>query len=147
MEVAKEVKVVEGFVVPSKKEKRKLANCLSEIIMYFLTLIFIDKIYRSEMRSWYFVMNLGLHFLDSMDSYLQFFHIIFPNLLSYSLQPLHRELYSMHAANFFVPSFLKAINENSEESFRRIMSEPSPGIYKFEMLQPQFCEKLLSEVP
>ncbi|XP_023550033.1 uncharacterized PKHD-type hydroxylase At1g22950-like [Cucurbita pepo subsp. pepo] len=61
-------------------------------------------------------------------------------------QPLHRELYSMHAANFFVPSFLKAINENSEESFRRIMSEPSPGIYKFEMLQPQFCEKLLSEV-
>lgn len=53
----------------------------------------------------------------------------------------------MHAANFFVPSFLKAINENSEESFRRIMSEPSPGIYKFEMLQPQFCEKLLSEVP
>ncbi|KAJ8550803.1 hypothetical protein K7X08_000173 [Anisodus acutangulus] len=28
-------------------------------------------------------------------------------------QPLHRELYTMHAASFFVPSFLKAVNENT----------------------------------
>ncbi|KAM4097220.1 hypothetical protein ACJW30_08G164800 [Castanea mollissima] len=61
-------------------------------------------------------------------------------------QPLHRELYTMHEANFFVPSFLKAIAENTEESFRSIMAEPSPGIYTFEMLQPRFCELLLSEV-
>ncbi|KAK9277752.1 hypothetical protein L1049_007299 [Liquidambar formosana] len=61
-------------------------------------------------------------------------------------QPLHRELYTMHATTFFVPSFLKAINENSEESFRSIMSEPSPGVYTFEMLQPRFCELLLYEV-
>ncbi|XP_050273616.1 2-oxoglutarate and iron-dependent oxygenase domain-containing protein CP2-like [Quercus robur] len=60
-------------------------------------------------------------------------------------QPLHRELYT-HEANFFVPSFLKAIAENTEESFRSIMVEPSPGIYTFEMLQPRFCELLLSEV-
>lgn len=52
----------------------------------------------------------------------------------------------MHAANFFLPSFLKAINENTEESFRSIMVEPSPGVYTFEMLQPHFCELLLSEV-
>ncbi|KAK3036726.1 hypothetical protein RJ639_030550 [Escallonia herrerae] len=61
-------------------------------------------------------------------------------------QPLHRELYSMQAANFFVPSFLKAINDNAEESFRNIMSEPSPGVFTFEMLQPRFCEMLLAEV-
>ncbi|KAA8532628.1 hypothetical protein F0562_032556 [Nyssa sinensis] len=61
-------------------------------------------------------------------------------------QPLHRELYTMHAANFFVPSFLKAINENSVEGFRNIMSEPSPGVLTFEMLRPRFCELLLSEV-
>lgn len=52
----------------------------------------------------------------------------------------------MHAANFFVPSFLKAISENSEESFRNIMTEPSPGVFTFEMLQPRFCEMLLAEV-
>lgn len=61
-------------------------------------------------------------------------------------QPLHRELYTMNASNFFLPSFLKAISENTEESFRSIMSEPTPGVYTFEMLQPRFCDLLLSEV-
>lgn len=61
-------------------------------------------------------------------------------------QPLHRELYAMHPATFFAPQFLKAINDNTEESFRSIMSEPSPGVYTFEMFQPHFCELLLHEV-
>ncbi|KAK2635294.1 hypothetical protein Ddye_030086 [Dipteronia dyeriana] len=61
-------------------------------------------------------------------------------------RPLNRELYTMHATNFFVPSFLKAINDNTVESFKSIMTESSPGIYTFEMLQPHFCEMLLSEV-
>ncbi|KAG6391660.1 hypothetical protein SASPL_149417 [Salvia splendens] len=65
---------------------------------------------------------------------------------SLSSQRLHLELYSMHPTNFFVPSFLKAINENTEQAFRNIMSEPSPGIFTFEMLQPRFCEMLLAEV-
>lgn len=52
----------------------------------------------------------------------------------------------MHATDFFVPSFLKAINDNTEESFRSIMSEPTPGIFTFEMLQPHFCEMFLTEV-
>lgn len=52
----------------------------------------------------------------------------------------------MNASNFFLPSFLKAISENTEESFRSIMSEPTPGVYTFEMLQPRFCDLLLSEV-
>ncbi|GLU12958.1 hypothetical protein SLE2022_296110 [Rubroshorea leprosula] len=61
-------------------------------------------------------------------------------------QPLHRELYTIHPEAFFVSSFLKAINDNGEESFRSIMSEPSPGVFTFEMLQPRFCELLVSEV-
>ncbi|XP_068491604.1 2-oxoglutarate and iron-dependent oxygenase domain-containing protein CP2-like isoform X2 [Phaseolus vulgaris] len=61
-------------------------------------------------------------------------------------RPLHREIYTMDAENFFRPSFLRAIKENTEASFRSIMAEPSAGIYTFEMLQPQFCKKLMSEV-
>ncbi|GLU04685.1 hypothetical protein SLE2022_218210 [Rubroshorea leprosula] len=61
-------------------------------------------------------------------------------------QPLCKELYTMNAAYFFVPSFLYAINENKEESFRSVMAEPVSGVFTFEMLQPQFCDLLLSEV-
>ena len=52
----------------------------------------------------------------------------------------------MHADNFFLPSFREAVRENTEESFRSIMTEPSPGVFAFEMLQPHFCGLLLSEV-
>ena len=52
----------------------------------------------------------------------------------------------MDAENFFVPSFLRAIKENTEANFRSIMAEPCKGVYTFEMLQPQFCKKLMSEV-
>ncbi|KAK4280743.1 hypothetical protein QN277_012324 [Acacia crassicarpa] len=61
-------------------------------------------------------------------------------------QPLHRELRTLNPTMFFVPAFLKAINDNTEQSFRSIMSEPIPGIFTFEMLQPRFCELLLYEV-
>ncbi|KAK7343438.1 hypothetical protein VNO77_12185 [Canavalia gladiata] len=60
--------------------------------------------------------------------------------------PLHKEIYCMDAENFFSPSFLRAIKENTEASFKSIMAEPCGGIYTFEMLQPQFCEMLVSEV-
>lgn len=52
----------------------------------------------------------------------------------------------MNTAKFFVPSFLEAIKNNTEEGFRRVISESSPGVYTFEMLQPCFCEMLMSEV-
>ncbi|CAJ2630630.1 unnamed protein product [Trifolium pratense] len=60
--------------------------------------------------------------------------------------PLHKEIYTMHSENFFTPSFLRAIKANTAASFRSIMAEPSRGIYTFEMLQPHFCEMLVSEV-
>ncbi|XP_065881519.1 2-oxoglutarate and iron-dependent oxygenase domain-containing protein CP2-like [Euphorbia lathyris] len=61
-------------------------------------------------------------------------------------QPLHKELHAINAANFFVPSFLKAINESTEQSIRSIVVEPTPGVFLFEMLQPNFCEMLMAEV-
>ncbi|TKY61025.1 PKHD-type hydroxylase [Spatholobus suberectus] len=61
-------------------------------------------------------------------------------------KPRHQEIYAIDPTTFFVPSFLKAIHDNTKESFRSIMSEPTPGIFTFEMLQPHFCELLLSEV-
>ncbi|XP_074590082.1 2-oxoglutarate and iron-dependent oxygenase domain-containing protein CP2-like isoform X1 [Curcuma longa] len=67
-------------------------------------------------------------------------------LMSAYQQPLHKELYNLHPSAFFMPSFVKAINDNTDESFRNILSEPSPGIYTFSMLQPSFCEMLLDEV-
>ncbi|KAL9291825.1 putative oxoglutarate/iron-dependent dioxygenase [Arabidopsis thaliana] len=61
-------------------------------------------------------------------------------------QPLHKELYTLVPTVCFVPAFLKAINENTEESFRNIISEPSPGVFVFDMLQPSFCEMMLAEI-
>ncbi|RZB92578.1 putative PKHD-type hydroxylase isoform B [Glycine soja] len=61
-------------------------------------------------------------------------------------QPLHRELYSVDPATFFVPTFLRAINDNTEQSIRSIVSEPSPGIFIFDIFQTHFCELLLSEI-
>lgn len=52
----------------------------------------------------------------------------------------------MNPTAFFVPTFLKAISDNTEQSFRSIISEPSPDIYVFQMFQPEFCELLQAEV-
>ncbi|CAL1352424.1 unnamed protein product [Linum trigynum] len=61
-------------------------------------------------------------------------------------QPLYKELQTLDETKFFVPSFLQAVNAGTEESFRKIIIEPTPGVYSFEMLQPNFCEMLISEV-
>ncbi|EPS65631.1 hypothetical protein M569_09146, partial [Genlisea aurea] len=61
-------------------------------------------------------------------------------------QRLHKELYSVQAEAFFRPSFLRAMKENTEQGFRKIMSEPCPGIFKFQMLEPGFCEMMMAEV-
>ncbi|KAL9681666.1 hypothetical protein QQ045_013453 [Rhodiola kirilowii] len=61
-------------------------------------------------------------------------------------QPLHSELYTMAIERYITPRFIKAVNENTEAGYRSIMAQPSPGVFTFEIFQPQFCELLLSEV-
>ncbi|KAM7272041.1 hypothetical protein ACFE04_031255 [Oxalis oulophora] len=73
-------------------------------------------------------------------------HREYRKTIASNYQPLHKELYTMNPADFFVPSFLAAVNESTADSFRKIMVEPIPGVFTFEMLQPQFCDWFLSEV-
>jgi hypothetical protein len=61
-------------------------------------------------------------------------------------KPLHGELYTMHPSSFFLPTFLEAVRTNTEESIASIMTEPTPGVFSFAMLQPNFCDMLLEEV-
>ncbi|ANM70144.1 Prolyl 4-hydroxylase alpha subunit [Arabidopsis thaliana x Arabidopsis arenosa] len=61
-------------------------------------------------------------------------------------QPRFRELYKLDPESLLLPCFRKAVRENTEESFRRIMFEPFPGVYVFKMFQPDFFQKLLVEV-
>lgn len=63
-----------------------------------------------------------------------------------NFQPLHEDLYCLDPEKFFVQTFLDAINEGTLEAIRRIMEEPSPGTFTFDMLQPTFCSKVLDEV-
>ncbi|CAN6819860.1 unnamed protein product [Brassica oleracea] len=73
-------------------------------------------------------------------------HSVYRQKIITNYQPLHKELYTLAPMQCFVPSFIKAINESSEKSFRSIISEPSPGVFVFDMLQPSFCEMMLAEV-
>ncbi|XP_027772012.1 uncharacterized PKHD-type hydroxylase At1g22950-like isoform X3 [Solanum pennellii] len=59
---------------------------------------------------------------------------------------LHEKLYAINPTEIFVPSFIKAINEKTEDRFNNIISEPSPGILTFEIFQPEYCEMLVAEV-
>lgn len=59
---------------------------------------------------------------------------------------LNMELYTLDPTFFFTPAYPKAINENTVESFKSIMSEPSPGVFFFAMFRPNLCEMMLSEV-
>ncbi|CAL9214821.1 unnamed protein product, partial [Arabidopsis halleri] len=61
-------------------------------------------------------------------------------------EPLYRELYTFDPTFFFTPSFLKAINGDTVESFGSVVSVSSPGIFVSEMLQPKFYEMMLSKV-
>ncbi|KAG7594505.1 Prolyl 4-hydroxylase alpha subunit [Arabidopsis thaliana x Arabidopsis arenosa] len=61
-------------------------------------------------------------------------------------QPLCRDLYNFDPELFLLPSFRKAISDNTEESFRRIISEPFPGVFVFQIFQPDFFQKLIVEV-
>lgn len=61
-------------------------------------------------------------------------------------QPLHKELYKLDPERFFVASFLDAIADGTEDAFRKILTEHSPGVFTFGILQPSFCDMLMEEV-
>lgn len=63
-----------------------------------------------------------------------------------SYKPFHSDLYSLDPEKFFVQTFRDAIKDGTSEGFKKIIMEPSPGLYTFDMLQPLICTKLLDEV-
>ncbi|EOA37893.1 hypothetical protein CARUB_v10009361mg [Capsella rubella] len=67
------------------------------------------------------------------------------NIIS-NYQPRFRELYNFDPKLLLLPPFRNAISENTEESIRRIISEPFPGVFVFQMFHPAFFQILLSEV-
>ncbi|KAJ9548929.1 hypothetical protein OSB04_021472 [Centaurea solstitialis] len=76
-------------------------------------------------------------------------HKVYRQKIISNYQPLHKDLYQLDATTFFVPSFIEAFmpsDSNKDQSIKSIMSEPAPGVYTFNMLQPRFCEMLLAEV-
>ncbi|CAH8352567.1 unnamed protein product [Eruca vesicaria subsp. sativa] len=73
-------------------------------------------------------------------------HSVYRQKIITNYQPLHKELYTLVPKLCFVPSFIKAIDESSEKSFRNIISEPSPGVFVFDMLLPSFCQMMLAEI-
>ncbi|KAG6541488.1 hypothetical protein Mapa_017163 [Marchantia paleacea] len=66
--------------------------------------------------------------------------------IRYNYQPLHEELYSLDPDRFFDRTFLDAVKDGSEEALRKIITEHSPGVYTFNMLDPTFCSMMLDEV-
>ncbi len=58
--------------------------------------------------------------------------------------PRHRHLYTLRD-EYFVPSFLQAVRRRSPEALRALYREVHPGVYVFDMVQPQFCADLLEE--
>ncbi|KAH9322966.1 hypothetical protein KI387_017605, partial [Taxus chinensis] len=66
--------------------------------------------------------------------------------ISKDYQPLHKGLYTLNPDHLFVQTFIDAVKENTQESFKRIVTEPLPGVYTFDMLQKGFCQLLIDEV-
>ncbi|XP_010479295.1 PREDICTED: uncharacterized PKHD-type hydroxylase At1g22950-like isoform X2 [Camelina sativa] len=62
-----------------------------------------------------------------------------------SYEPCYRGWYNFDPKLFLLPSFLEAISVNTEASFRRIIYEPHPSVFVFEMFQPDFFDKLIVE--
>ncbi|KAJ1282274.1 hypothetical protein BS78_03G039400 [Paspalum vaginatum] len=83
----------------------------------------------------------GLHPLSPLNNAVR----IYVHGWIHRLSPLHHELYTMDPSAFFIPSFLEAIRSNSRDGFRSIMTEPTPGLFVFDMLRPAFCQMLAAE--
>ncbi|KAL1214078.1 2-oxoglutarate and iron-dependent oxygenase domain-containing protein CP2 [Cardamine amara subsp. amara] len=61
-------------------------------------------------------------------------------------EPRWRGLYDIHPTFYFLRDFREAIREHTEEGYRRIMSEPFPGVFVFQMFRPDVLERLIQEV-
>ena len=59
--------------------------------------------------------------------------------------PLHSHVYTLKE-DIFVPSFVEAIRASASDSLHKILTEERPGIYSFEMLQSNFCNRFLEEI-
>ncbi len=56
----------------------------------------------------------------------------------------HPELFAL-SPDIFVPSFREAITQGTESALRRILKQDAPEVYSFEMLNRDFCDKLIRE--
>ncbi|KAM7280228.1 hypothetical protein ACFE04_007362 [Oxalis oulophora] len=66
--------------------------------------------------------------------------------LQLNYENLWDEIFYIEPSFFFAPEFLQAITDNTIESFRRVMSEPAPGVFTFKMFNSEFCELMISEI-
>eukprot|EP01119_Soliformovum_irregulare_P006930 TRINITY_DN19340_c0_g1_i1.p1 TRINITY_DN19340_c0_g1~~TRINITY_DN19340_c0_g1_i1.p1 ORF type:complete len:324 (+),score=51.74 TRINITY_DN19340_c0_g1_i1:244-1215(+) len=74
---------------------------------------------------------------DLYDAFTQFLLENYP--------PKHPELKTIDE-KFFTPSFWNAVQDGSQKKLREIPLEASPGVWIFDMLTPEFCNKLIEEV-
>jgi hypothetical protein len=59
-------------------------------------------------------------------------------------QPLYPQLFQLKE-EFFEESFLAAVNSNSKEKMMSILKEETNRVFSFQMLKPDFCNKLIEE--
>uniref|UniRef100_A0A3Q7GA81 Uncharacterized protein n=1 Tax=Solanum lycopersicum TaxID=4081 RepID=A0A3Q7GA81_SOLLC len=90
-------------------------------------------------------LTIQIELREYRDKIISEYPVLLPSIL-FILQRLHEKLYAINPTEIFVPSFIKAINEKTEDRFSNIISEPSPGILTFEIFQPEYCEMLVAEV-
>jgi hypothetical protein len=71
------------------------------------------------------------------DDYCQRVQLTYPRL--------HSHLYEWRE-DIFLPTVVDAVRSNTPVALRRVAEEVHPGVYAFDMLQPQFCRELLEEI-
>jgi hypothetical protein len=67
------------------------------------------------------------------------------NVVQEEYAQLHPHLYELHDQHL-APSLVQAIRAGTSEALARIYRQVHPGVFVFDMLQPDFCKELLEEV-
>ncbi len=60
-------------------------------------------------------------------------------------KPLHTSIYTL-TDDIFVTSFVHALKSKTPNALMEILKEEHPGIFSFDLFQPDFCYKFLEEV-